>query len=191
MWAAKKQKYCWWCGLCFSHFLAQAYLCQVSLFFCVYWGKRQVVFERTRVSFDSHLGKLHCQCRNRMRSCVHRYLCMWWLFQEKPLLLSCQTDPNAQDSAVDERVRDVADTEMATLASTDIQDLTDYLWRQKRVQENLPQDLSTKEWRIPYFFEPLESNCSYCPGPTPPALGERVLITQHETVYGISSVTQG
>jgi len=70
---------------------------------------------------------------------------MWWLFQEKPLLFSCQTDPNAQDSAVDERVRDVADTEMATLASTDIQDLTDYLWRQKRVQENLPQDLSTKE----------------------------------------------
>ncbi|XP_073672001.1 uncharacterized protein [Paramisgurnus dabryanus] len=165
----------------------------VSFFyFSVFTGVKDswCQFKRTRVSFDSHLGKWHCQCRNKIRSCVHRYLCMWWLFQEKPHILSCQTETHAEDSDVDERVRDVAETEVATLASTDIQELTDYLWRQKRVPENLPQDLSTKERQIPDFFEPLESNCPYCPGPTPPALGERVLITRHGTVYGISSVTR-
>lgn len=116
---------------------------------------------------------------------------MWWLFQEKPHLLSCQTDPNAGDSDVDERVRDVAETEVAALASAEIQDWTDYLCRKKRVPEDLPEDLSTKECQIPDLFEPLESNCPYCPGPTPPALGERVLITRHGTVYGVSSVTRG
>ncbi|KAL1277206.1 hypothetical protein QQF64_023879 [Cirrhinus molitorella] len=105
--------------------------------------------------------------------------------------LQSMTDPNAEDSDVDERVRDVADAEVAALASSDIQDWTDYLWRQKRVPEDLPEDLATKEKQIPDLFEPLESNCPYCPGPTPPALGERVLITRHGTVYGVSSVTRG
>ncbi|XP_073685728.1 uncharacterized protein [Garra rufa] len=162
------------------------------VYFSVFTGVRDnwCQFERTRVSFDSHVGQWHCQCRNKMRSCVHRYLCMWWLYQEKPHLLSCQTDPNAEDSDVDERVRNVADTEVAALASSDIQDWTDYMWKQKRVPEDLPEDLATKEKQIPNLFEPLESNCPYCPGPTPPALGERVLITRHGTVYGISSVTR-
>ncbi|XP_073668887.1 uncharacterized protein [Paramisgurnus dabryanus] len=110
-------------------------------YFSVFTGVKDswCQFERTRVSFDSHLGKWHCQCRNKIRSCVHIYLCMWWLFQEKPHILFCQTETNAEDSNVDERVRDVAETEVATLASNDIQELTDYLWRQKRVPENLPQ----------------------------------------------------
>ncbi|KAF4101584.1 hypothetical protein G5714_018016 [Onychostoma macrolepis] len=105
--------------------------------------------------------------------------------------LQSMTDPNAGDSDVDERVRDVAETEVAALASTDIQDWTDYLWSRKRVPEDLPEDLSTKERQIPDLFEPLESNCPYCPGPTPPAPGERVLITRRGTVYGVSSVTRG
>lgn len=64
--------------------------------------------------------------------------------------------------------------------SADIEEWTDYICRQKRVQEENTRLLCT-----PGVY------CSYCLGPTPPALGERVLVTHHVLMlHGISSVTQ-
>lgn len=69
--------------------------------------------------------------------------------------------------------------------------MTEYVWREKRIPFKLPQELSTRERKVPEGFEPAESTCPYCPGPSPPALGSRKLVTCHGTVYGLSAVTKG
>ncbi|MGL5904621.1 MAG: hypothetical protein ACRCZO_18195, partial [Cetobacterium sp.] len=55
----------------------------------------------------------------------------------------------------------------------------------KRIPENLPVDLTTTEKPIAENFEPLEVQCSYCPGPCSPDLESKILISRQATVYGI------
>ncbi|KAL6488972.1 hypothetical protein MHYP_G00027130 [Metynnis hypsauchen] len=63
-------------------------------------------------------------------------------------------------------------------------------WKEKKIPEDLPYDLATKEQPIPDSFKPLEMVCPYCPGPCPPALDESRLVTAHGTVFCIFSVTK-
>ncbi|KAG9280291.1 hypothetical protein AMEX_G2979, partial [Astyanax mexicanus] len=168
------------------------------IYFSVYTGQKDnwCMFARTHVTFDTKSGKWHCQCRgtkNRL-SCVHRYLSMWWIFQERPQLVQNATETNADE---------IEDMEELVLETEDAEDkhhpkntcmsvitMTNYFWNCKRIPEQLPDDLSTKEKPLPEKFEPNEKKCPYCPGPTPPDLVLK-LITRHATVYGIFTVNKG
>ncbi|XP_016300957.1 uncharacterized protein LOC107657414 [Sinocyclocheilus anshuiensis] len=68
---------------------------------------------------------------------------------------------------------------------------TNYFWSSKRIPEELPVDLTTAEKPVPENFEPLEVQCPYCPGPSPPDLGNKILITRQATVYGIFKQFKG
>lgn len=62
---------------------------------------------------------------------------------------------------------------------------TNYFWSSIRIPEDLPVDLTTTEKSIAENFEPLEVQCSYCPGPCSPDLESKILISRQATVYGI------
>ncbi|XP_041947212.1 uncharacterized protein LOC121708549 isoform X1 [Alosa sapidissima] len=108
-----------------------------------------------------------------------------WSDLEGPEPLSDEEDP---DMLV--RPTDPKDTAPEILSRKHIRQVTEYIWRAKRVPAELPHDLATKEREVPESFEPTETTCPYCPGPSPPALGERRLVTCHGMVYGLSAVTK-
>ncbi len=68
---------------------------------------------------------------------------------------------------------------------------TNYFWSSKRIPEDLPVDLITSEKPVPENFEPLEVQCPHCPGPSPPDLVNKILITRQATVYGIFKQFKG
>ncbi|XP_049339084.1 uncharacterized protein LOC125804022 [Astyanax mexicanus] len=150
-------------------------------------------FFRTRVTFDRQAGQWHCQCRVKHKGiCTHRYLAMWYLFQEHPHLLKATTALNLEEEDIEESVSENGEPKRhAAERSADVIKMTEYLWNKKKIPEDIPHELSTKEQAIPEAFKPLEEICPYCPGPCPPALKESQLLTMHGTVYCIFSVTKG
>lgn len=61
-------------------------------------------FGRTRVSFDTKSGNWKCLCEHKRNRCIHKYLSMWWLFQERPELLQNALDINVESIDVLEEV---------------------------------------------------------------------------------------
>lgn len=175
-----------------EHSLSDRYI-----FFSVYTGEKDnwCKFGRTISTFDTKSGKWHCQCissRNRI-SCVHRYISMWWLFQEHPHLAR-----NAVDTA-NEDIEDIEENFSGNLGmhnhqgytNSSVIAMTNYLWTSKRIPEDLPLDLTKTEKPVPHNFEPTEVNCPYCPGPCPPELSNAFVITTQATAYGIFSQSKG
>ncbi|KAA0721253.1 hypothetical protein E1301_Tti018150s11, partial [Triplophysa tibetana] len=145
---------------------------------------------RTIVTFDKTYGKWHSQCRgtkNRL-SCVHRYLCMWWIFQEWPEYLQNDVTPEEIEDLEEQAQEIIDETQPTNESSSGVMKMTEYFLKCKRIPENLQQDLITTEMPIPESFVPEETQCPYCPGPCPPNLGEAVLKTKHATIYALFSV---
>lgn len=117
----------------------------------------------TGVCFQGHVshltqsGKWHCQCRGtkNRQSCVHRYISMWWIFQERPQLAQNAIETNAEE--IEEMVmetEDTGDSNHSEKTCTSVITMTNYFWNSKRIPEQLPHDLSTTEKPLPERFEP-------------------------------------
>ncbi|CAM4570963.1 unnamed protein product [Leuciscus chuanchicus] len=181
----------------FPIFWGEQGLSERYIYFSVYTGQKDnwCRLGRTICTFDSKTGKWHCRCRGTKYriSCAHRYLSMWWLFQEHPQLLQ---------NAVDNSNEELEDMEENFSATDDIHQhsenshsgiitQTNYFWSSKRIPEDLPVDLTTEVKPIPEHFETQEVEGPYCPGPSPPNLEDRLLITRQATVYGIFKQYKG
>ncbi|XP_067303075.1 uncharacterized protein si:ch211-10d23.5 isoform X2 [Pseudorasbora parva] len=81
-------------------------LSERCVYFSVYTGLKDkwCQFGRTRVSFDTKSGNWKCLCEHKRDRCVHKYLSMWWLFQERPELLRNALDISAESVDVLEEV---------------------------------------------------------------------------------------
>ncbi|XP_072571686.1 uncharacterized protein [Paramormyrops kingsleyae] len=134
------------------------------IYFSVFTNKKDnwCKFARTRVTFDSQSGKWHCQCREKRRaSCTHRYLSMWYMFQEHPCFFKSTANLNLEDTDTDDVEEIVAETEeplrQCAERSAGVIKITH--------KKDLPHEFVTKEEPLPESFKPLEVVCSYCPGP--------------------------
>ncbi|CAM4298492.1 unnamed protein product [Leuciscus chuanchicus] len=169
-----------------EHSLSDRYV-----FFSVYTGEKDnwCRFGRTISTFDTKSGKWHCKCigsKNRI-SCLHRYLSMWWLFQEHPNLAKNAVDTSNED------IEDIEEMVSGNLGMhyqpefthSSVIIMTNYLWNCKRIPEDLPLDLTKTEKPVPEKFEPAEANCPYCPGSCPPELNNAFVITTQATVWDI------
>lgn len=106
---------------------------------------------RTIVTFDKTYGKWHCQCRgtkNRL-SCVHRYLCMWWIFQERTEYLQNDVTPEEIEDLEEQAQEIIDETQPTNESSSGVMKMTEYFLKCKRIPENLQQDLITTEMPIP------------------------------------------
>ncbi len=166
------------------------------VYFSIYSGRKErwCLFGRTRVSFDRLLGHWSCLCKGTKKQyrCLHIYMAMWWLYQEREdLVIECSradSDLSGDPSENDEIEVGVVGER---LTKHQLVAMTNYLWQSKRVPEDLPQELRTRASEIPKRFEPTEQTCPYCPGPTPPGLTEPVVVTKRASVYDIDSVKKG
>ncbi len=132
----------------FPIFWGEHSLSERHVYFSVYTGQKDnwCKFERTVCTFDSKTGKWHCPCRGKKNriSCVHRYLSMWWLFQEHPQLLQSVVDTSNEDIEDVEEMISAADDDHQHSRSSVIME-TNYFWSSKRIPEDLPVDLITSE----------------------------------------------
>ncbi|XP_056123315.1 uncharacterized protein LOC130101559 [Rhinichthys klamathensis goyatoka] len=166
------------------------------VYFSIYSGKKErwCLFGRTRVSFDKLLGDWYCLCKSTKKQyrCVHIYMAMWWLFQEREDLLieSSRADSNLSGGPSENEEIELG-VEGEGLKKHQLVAMTNYLWENKRIPEVLPQKLRTQASQVPIRFEPTEETCPYCPGPTPPGLTEPVVATKNASVYDIDSVKKG
>ncbi|XP_052009945.1 uncharacterized protein LOC127662694 [Xyrauchen texanus] len=172
-------------------------LSQTYIYFSVFTNLKDnwCQLGRTIVTFDTMSGRWHCQCRGSKHrvSCVHRHVCMWWIFQERPSLLrehSNASPEEIEDLEEKDQERDDESKPSNETASAVIK-ITEYFLRCKRIPENLPQDLILTEMTIPESFVPKETQCPYCPGPCYPDLSEAILKTKHATIYALFSVHRG
>lgn len=154
-------------------------------------------FRRTRVTFDSVVGRWNCQCQGNRRShrCIHRMMGMWWLFQESPGIIVATSDTQAED--IDDLESHLFETsvicEPHNVNGSKICLMTEYLLKEKQIpcMQEIPLRLRTQEEQPPPCFVPKEGTCPYCRGPTPPALHPYKVITTQAMVYGISYVRKG
>lgn len=71
--------------------------------------------------------------------------------------------------------------------------MTEYLYLHKKIPppHNIPAELRSREKDPPTCFIPEETQCPYCPGPTPPDLLQHKTITKQATVCGYTYVRKG
>ncbi|XP_051518090.1 uncharacterized protein LOC127420121 isoform X2 [Myxocyprinus asiaticus] len=76
------------------------------IYFSVYTNLKDTwcQFGRTRVSFDHRSRKWKCLCEHTKNSCIHKYLSMWWMFQERPELFYNNLDTNPETADLIEEV---------------------------------------------------------------------------------------
>ncbi|XP_070404893.1 uncharacterized protein [Nothobranchius furzeri] len=168
-------------------------------FFSVFTNKTDnwCQFRRTRVTFDAVVGKWNCQCKGSQRShrCIHRMMAMWWIFQESPDTLMPTSDVQAEDiqDLESHMMEDDISCTQCSVTTQKICAMTDYIHTQKRIPplKELSLNLRTQEETPSTTLVPLEKNCPYCPGPTPPELGLPKVVTTQATVYGINYVKKG
>ncbi|KAL7402512.1 hypothetical protein ABVT39_015981 [Epinephelus coioides] len=151
-------------------------------------------FGRTRVTFDAVAGKWNCQCRGTGKShrCIHCMMGMWRIFQESPGTLVATTDIQVED--IDDLESHMFESNITcephNVNTQKICVMTEYLLNHKRIPclQEVPLDLRTQEKQPPPCFIPTENTCSYCPGPTPPALNPSTILTTQAMVYGVNYV---
>ncbi|RXM94070.1 hypothetical protein EOD39_18402 [Acipenser ruthenus] len=69
--------------------------------------------------------------------------------------------------------------------------MVNYLWMNKHIPEEFPDDILKHEKELPEQFVPYETTCPYCPGPTSPQLSTPKIVTKNAVVYGLFKVHKG
>lgn len=174
----------------FPIFLEEHNLSERYLFFLVYSGEKDTwcKFGRTVSTFDKQLGKWHSKCIGLKDSisCVHRNMCMWWIYWEHPYLL--KNAPEAPEDIEDIEecfIGNVGMDEHLAFSRSSVITMTNYLWNCKRLPEDIPLETTKTEKPIPETFIPSETTCPYCPGSCSPNLSNAFVVTTQATVYGM------
>ncbi|XP_066526748.1 uncharacterized protein [Hoplias malabaricus] len=158
-------------------------------------GSIDLMHEKGLISSSRKEECWYCLCKatKKQYRCIHIYLSMWWLYQEREdLLVECTQSASEGDSFEEEEEdADICLERKDGLTKKQIVDMTTYLWQMKRIPENLPQELKIRVSPLPARFEPTETTCPYCPGPTPPGLTEMVIVTKNAIIYDLESIQKG
>ena len=177
------------------------------MFFSVYVGKTHhwSVCQRVVTKYDSDDGKLYCNCCTLKRSCVHKNVTVWYLYQQNPEMLQekpveTNTWSTCQDCCTSSQVEmHHASHGESEVKSTDnkltyppegelLVSMTNYIYETKRlVPEDsvLHQGERSSTWKLHYF--PQEKVCHYCKVP----LSSPHLVTNRARIVCRSSVVEG
>ncbi|XP_016402574.1 uncharacterized protein LOC107735388, partial [Sinocyclocheilus rhinocerous] len=147
----------------------QAYSEDIDCVFPIFWGEHGL--SERYIYFSVYTGQKDNWCK------FGRTVCTFDSKTEHPQLLQNAVDTSNEDIEDVEEMISAADDVHQHSRSSIIME-TNYFWSSKRIPEDLPVDLTTAEKPVPENFEPLEVQCPYCPGPSPPDLGNKILITR-------------
>ncbi len=162
------------------------------------------VFERN-VSYYSRLGRVivvyntnlntwHCPCSKARRSCLHKYIAKWHLFQTDRKLFrtvfSREESPpqNAKTNAEENSVTE--DHALYPPHDLGLKQMVQYILQNKKIPAVLPDNIRAslgKEY--PKYLCPEETMCQRCPGVVP--LSDPILITKRAKILSNWCIVEG
>ncbi|XP_039606727.1 uncharacterized protein LOC120527410 [Polypterus senegalus] len=138
---------------------------------------------RVIVVYDAKLNTWHCPCARLRRSCIHKYIAKWHLFETHRELFRTvisteeALQANEQLSSFEERnVKD--DHSVYPPKGVGLESIVTYILRNKKIPAALPKDLCvpTAYRHYPKNLFPEETMCQRCPSIVP--LSDPMLITR-------------
>ncbi len=133
---------------------------------------------RVIASYDSARNTWHCPCAKPRRSCLHKNIARWHLFQlHRQLFVSSPFDRPAQGLAQELACQESTRFEYPP-SGEGLKQMVYYLMKNKTLPAELPQKYITGSMTIndiPKHLVPKETVCSECTGNV--VLSEPVLIT--------------
>ncbi|XP_077076588.1 uncharacterized protein LOC143729292 [Siphateles boraxobius] len=135
---------------------------------------------RVMVVYNTHLNTWHCPCTKVRRSCLHKYVAKWHLFQTHRELLSTDGSPHNIPHSEEEGVTD--DIHVYPPKGLGLEYMVNYILQIKRIPAVLPEDMRIPSARkdYPRNLCPNETLCQGCPGEVP--LSDPMLITQNAKI---------
>ncbi|XP_071359017.1 uncharacterized protein [Trachinotus anak] len=154
---------------------------------------------RVMVSYNTKSNSWFCPCSRTKRSCPHKYIAKWHLFQTHPELFSQvqRTEEEEYQSTVtstgDKDSDDKADLGNIPYPPKDDQKMkamVQYILKFKRLPAVLPEHfrLPSVKNQYPRHLIPEEMTCQHCPGKVP--LSDPVLITHKAKILTNSCIVQ-
>lgn len=144
---------------------------------------------RVMVVYYTKLNSWHCPCTKVRRSCLHKYVAKWHLFQTHRELLSTDGSPHNTPHSEEEGVTD--DTHVYPPKNLGLEYMVNYILQNKKMPAVLPEDMRIPSPRkdYPRNLCPNETLCQGCPGEIP--LSDPILITQNAKILTNWCIIQG
>ncbi|KAK7133382.1 hypothetical protein R3I94_015303 [Phoxinus phoxinus] len=135
---------------------------------------------RVMVVYNTQLNTWHCPCTKVRRSCLHKYVAKWHLFQTHRELLSTDGSQHNTPHSEEEGVTD--DIHLYPPKGLGLEYMVNYILQIKKIPAVLPEDMRIPSARkdYPRNLCPIETLCQGCPGEVP--LGDPMLITQNAKI---------
>ncbi len=145
---------------------------------------------RVLVNYNSKTNTWHCPCIKGRRSCLHKCIAKWCLFQMKRELFT--TMPEAAAEIEPAEHDDLSGLQWEYPPNSDgMKQMVQYIYHNKKLPDTLSDVFieDVKKEDIPQHLIPEEEFCSQCPGPVP--LSAPVLITKNAKVATLTGVVTG
>ncbi|XP_073676614.1 uncharacterized protein [Garra rufa] len=145
---------------------------------------------RVLVNYNSKTNTWHCPCIKGRRSCLHKCIAKWCLFQMKRELFT--TMPEAAAEIEPAEHDDLSGLQWEYPPKSDgLKRMVQYIYHNKKLPDTLSDVFieDVKKEDIPQHLIPEEEFCSQCPGPVP--LSAPVLITKNAKVATLTGVVTG
>ncbi|XP_062294316.1 uncharacterized protein LOC133999155 isoform X2 [Scomber scombrus] len=131
-------------------------------------------FGRVIVTYNLKKQTWHCPCTSPQKSCPHKNIGKWHIFQTRKDLLPASTQETFQSHA--------------NPASTELERSVRYTYAEKKIPATLPGPATAPRVLTDYpaCLIPTEDTCKLCPGH--PRLEDGCLITDKATIVGMNGV---
>ncbi len=152
---------------------------------------------RVMVSYDTKKNSWHCPCAKTQRSCTHKYIAKWHLFQTNAELFrrvrsTERSGEEFQVTAMEESDgTHVGENTYPPKDAPAIQGMVQYILMNKKIPSTIPNHLrlSSVDKEFPRHLIPEETLCYHCPNRM--VLSDPICITQKAKILTTSGIVQG
>ncbi|XP_016302132.1 uncharacterized protein LOC107658183 isoform X1 [Sinocyclocheilus anshuiensis] len=134
---------------------------------------------RVMVVYNTELDSWHCPCTKLRRSCLHKYVAKWHLFQTQRELFRTDGSPYKPHSEEE----DIADnSHVYPPKGLGLEYIVNYILQNKKIPAVLPEDMRVPSPLndYPQNLCPNETVCQECPGDV--LLSDPMLVTQNAKI---------
>lgn len=150
---------------------------------------------RVIVVYNKKLNSWHCPCAKERRSCLHKYIAKWHLFQTDRELFrtvfSTEELPHQKEQTHLEKSNVTDDHPLYPPQDSGLKQMVEYILQKKKIPAVLPDNIRVtspgKEY--PKYLFPDEAICQRCPGVVP--LSDPILITKRAKILTSWGIIEG
>nr|XP_055064926.1 uncharacterized protein LOC129447284 [Misgurnus anguillicaudatus] len=149
---------------------------------------------RVMVVYNARRNSWHCPCIQSRRSCPHKYIAKWHLFQKYPELFRSKKSTETcieVDQSTPDNDDDLPDGGTHYPPNgTMLKNMVTYIYEQKKIPAILPRELCCQvhDDAFPKLLVPDEMFCTFCHDITP--LSDPILITSKAKIVTMNGVVE-